>query len=113
MRKYDTPCRRVSSDHQARGEATTKQKRQWQPLPGFTEYEVSDQGELRGAKTKNILSQKHEETAQRTRTAAALGEIRRAMREEADREEAERRRANDLVQAELRNSPIGRLLRRW
>jgi hypothetical protein len=36
----------------------SKSKTEWRPLPGFSEYEVSSNGELRGAKSKNMLNLK-------------------------------------------------------
>jgi hypothetical protein len=32
----------------------------WRPLPGYDEYEVSEHGELRGARKKNLLNKKHQ-----------------------------------------------------
>jgi hypothetical protein len=35
-------------------------KRHWRPVPGHAEYEVSDHGEIRGAKSKHLLNRKHQ-----------------------------------------------------
>ena len=35
-------------------------KTEWRPLPGYPEYEVSERGELRGSRKKNVLNKKHQ-----------------------------------------------------
>src|SRR5262249_46776057 len=34
-------------------------KRRWRPLPGLPEYEVSDSGEVRGARSNQLINKKH------------------------------------------------------